>query len=83
MKTKFSADTHFSKITSHVIFKESATYVYFEDGNKRRKDEYSMAWFDTYEQAKQHILNRCNSQVEFYAHCMDLELQRLKEIIKL
>ena len=77
MKTKFQI-TNLPSIEPLKPYKETAKMYYFE-GYKLPKT----AVHDTYEEARAELLSQCEKQIEFYQHCLQSEVSKLKKIIDL
>ena len=86
MKTKFVSNRTNSTITPYQIVKETPTTVTLEcDGKQWREQEESggVAWHDSYEEAKVHLLEQANKSIDFMQHCLQKDVERLKKIIEL
>ncbi len=78
MKTKFQINNYLPEIYVVVIESETPT-KYVIDGKKYKKENI----FDTYQEARAELLERCEKQLNFYQHCLQSEVNKLKKIIDL
>lgn len=89
MKTKFAAinDRNNPEIKPIKIVRETNNFIVcdFENGQEWResKNNSNVSYHDTYEEAKIQLTDRCSKQIEFYQHCLQVEIDRLKKIIEL
>jgi hypothetical protein len=86
MKSKYVANTFDSTITPYYIAKETRSTVTVSDGSrewKEMKQSLGLSWHDTYVEAKMHLLETSNKQIEFYQMCLQKEVEKLTKVISL
>ena len=57
---KYKTSRHDPRIDVVFIAKETPSFIFFDDGSKRKKDGYPFQYFDTFEEARAALITNIN-----------------------
>ena len=88
MKKTYRVHRYLGTITEYILIKKTKTTVtvkaYENTLNSVEKIESThIRWFDTFEEAKQHLILHYNEEIHFHSNCIKSNVEKLKSTMNL
>jgi len=88
MKKIYCVHRYIATITEYILIKRTRTTVRVKPyenaiSSVEKIESTHIRWFNTFEEAKQHLILYYNEEIHFHANCIESNVSKLKSVMNL